>query len=217
MDPADTIRIIVVDDHRVVRAGIKSILEDEPSMKVVGEASSVGEAGPLLAATKAHLALVDMRLPDGSGAEACRRLKDLDPAVKVVVLTSFAEERLVFAALAAGADGYLMKDCRDDTLIQALLAILNGSQVLAPAALAIVTGPKAGDPAGGGLGHLTPREMSILGRLAKGATYREIAAELSIAEKTVRNTISQMMWKCDARTRNQLVALYVGGHGGAVR
>jgi DNA-binding NarL/FixJ family response regulator len=209
MSSKDKIRILVVDDHSVVRAGVKCILDEEPSLQVVGEASSAEEARLLIAKTRPNLVLLDMRLPDASGAETCRRIKELDPAIKVVILTSFAEEALVFSALAAGADGYLLKDCREDVLIQALQTVCQGSQVLAPAVLNIVTGSRAKDASKNGLEQFTPREMSLLRHLAEGCTYGEIAGRLCIAEKTVRNTVSQMIWKANVKSRNELLAIYV--------
>lgn len=209
MSSKDKIRILVVDDHSVVRAGLKSILDEQPSLQVVGEASSADEACLLAGKLRPNLVLLDMRLPDASGAEACRRLKEIDPAIKVVILTSFAEETLVFSALAAGADGYLLKDCDDDALVQSLHTICKGSQVLAPAVLNIVTGSRTKNAQKSGLEQFTPREMSILGHIAEGLTYKEVADRLSIAEKTVRNTVSQMLWKADAKSRNELIAIYV--------
>jgi two-component system, NarL family, response regulator DevR len=209
MNPSEKLRVLIVDDHRVVRAGVRCMLNEEPALQVVGEAGSAEEVLPLVQKTKPNLVLLDMRLPDQSGAEVCRRIKQFNPSIKVVILTSFAEARLVFAALAAGADGYLLKDCRDDVLVQSLKTIGKGSQVLAPAVLNIVTGSHAKESRSDPLEHFTPREMSILRHLADGCTYREISDRLAIAEKTVRNAVSQMMGKADARTRNKLIALYV--------
>jgi DNA-binding NarL/FixJ family response regulator len=209
MNTGDKIRVLLVDDHSVVRAGVKSILNEQPSLQVVGEACSAEEACLLVGKTRPNLVLLDMRLPDASGAEACRRIKEIDPAIKVVILTSFAEEALVFSALAAGADGYLLKDCHDDVLVQALQTICQGSQVLAPAVLNIVTGARAKEARKNGLEHFTPREMSMLRHLAEGCTYKELADKLAIAEKTVRNAVSQMIWKSNVKSRNELIAVYV--------
>lgn len=199
-------RILIVDDHRVVRAGVRSILEDHAGFHVVGEASTASEARTETLRLHPDLVLLDMRLPDESGTTLCRELKESNPALKIAILTSFAEETLVFSALAAGADGYLLKDCHDEALLSSLSAIAGGAQVLAPAVRAIVSGAGRKDSRRSFLADFTARELGILRLLAQGATYKEAAHQLSIAEKTVRNTVSQMIEKSRANSRNELIA-----------
>lgn len=205
------IRLVVVDDHRVVRAGIIAILTEAARLIVVGEASTAQGAVDIARRLSPDLVLMDMRLPDASGVEACRRIKALQPPPKVVALTSFAEEPLVFEAIAAGVDGYLLKDSDDDALISALFAVADGEQVLSPAITQKVMGrfrssgtSRERSP----LALLTPRERSLLHLISEGSTYKEAGARLGVAEKTVRNTVSLMMQKLGLESRSQLVALY---------
>ena len=195
-----------MDDHRVVRAGVRSILEDQAGFHVVGEASTAAEARNEVLRLQPHMILLDMRLPDESGASLCRQLKESNPALRIAILTSFAEETLVFSALAAGADGYLLKDCHDDVLLSSLSAIAGGAQVLAPAVRAIVSGTGQKESRRSFFEDFTARELGILRLLAQGATYKEAAHQLSIAEKTVRNTVSQMIEKSRATSRNEIIA-----------
>lgn len=209
MNPPDRIRILIVDDHRVVRAGIAAILNEREDFCVIGEAGSVAEAMNCLP-QKPDIVLMDMRLPDGSGAEACRQIKAARPEVRVVVLTSFAEEALVFEAIAAGADGYLLKDSDDQALVSSLQTVFSGKQVLSPAVTQLVLGqgrtlraPRA-EP----LRLLTPRELCMVKLVSEGCTYKEVGARLGIAEKTVRNSVSLMLDKLGLESRSQLIALY---------
>jgi two-component system response regulator DevR len=211
------VRVVLVDDHRVVRAGLRAILDEQAAFEVAGEAGAVSEALGLIRAVSPDLVLMDMRLPDGSGAEACRAIKAEWPSLKVVALTSFAEEALVFEAVAAGVDGYLLKDSDDAALVAALLAVANGKQVLSPEAVKLVVGlgqrnaaARTKDP----LGALTPRERGMIKLIAEGCTYKEVGARFHIAEKTVRNSMSLMLDKLGLQTRSQLVALYARSSDG---
>lgn len=203
------IKILIVDDHRVVRAGIAAILNEHEDFCVIGEAGSVAEAIACLPQTP-DIVLMDMRLPDGSGAEACRQIKAARPETRVVVLTSFAEEALVFEAIAAGADGYLLKDSDDQALISSLQTVFTGKQVMSPAVtqLVIGRGRTANQTRPEPLKFLTPRELYMIKLVSEGCTYKEVAARLGLAEKTVRNSISLMLDKLGLESRSQLIALY---------
>lgn len=203
-------RVIIADDHRVVRAGISAILTERDEFEVVGEAETAAQAIELAARLIPDLAIVDMRLPDASGAAACRAIKLRAPVVKVVILTSFAEEGLVFDALSAGVDGYLLKDSDDEALVAALLAALRGESVFAPSVVRLVTRSAARerDRKAGQLDALTARELTIVRLVSEGCTYKEVAARLNIAEKTVRNNVSLMLDKLQIESRSQLVSLY---------
>lgn len=202
-------RIILVDDHRVVRLGVRSILDDHGGFEVVAESSTSKEGFEAVKRLEPDMALVDMRLPDESGASLCRRIKGLNSAIKVVVLTSYAEETLVFSALAARADGYLLKDCHDDVLVESLLKIAVGIQVLAPSVLSIVSGREERQWHRRNIFEaLTARELLILRQLSDGCTYKEVGARLNIAEKTVRNAVSLMIDKVGVVSRNELIAQF---------
>jgi len=213
VNPAPPIRVLVVDDHRVVRAGLIAILREHPTLEVVGEAGSVAEAVTRAAELSPDLVLLDLRLPDGSGTEACRRLKAQAAPPRVVVLTSFAQETLVFEALAAGADGYLLKDSDDAALVSSLLTVANGKQVLSPAAARLVLQREAhGTTARASsqlLQILSARDLAMLRQVAEGATYKEVAETFGLAEKTVRNAFSLMMARLSLDSRAQLIAAYV--------
>lgn len=213
MNSTSPIRVLVVDDHRVVRAGLIAILREHPTLEVVGEAASVAEAVTRAAELSPDLVLLDLRLPDGSGTEACRRLKAQALPPRVVVLTSFAQEALVFEALAAGADGYLLKDSDDAALVSSLLTVANGKQVLSPAVARLVLQRKThGTTARASsqlLQILSARDMAMLRQVAEGGTYKEVADAFGLAEKTVRNAFSLMMARLNLDSRAQLIAAYV--------
>ena len=203
------IRVLIVYDHRVVRAGIAAILGEHENFYVMGEAGTAAEALAWLPG-EPDIALMDMRLPDGSGADACRKIKAARPATKVVMLTSFAEEALVFEAIAAGADGYLLRDSDDQALVFSLQTVAAGKQVLSPVVAQLVLGRARNqrethvDP----MRLLTPREVCMVRLVSEGCTYKEVGARLGIAEKTVRNSFSLMLDKLGIESRSQLIALY---------
>jgi two-component system response regulator DevR len=205
------IRVLVVDDHRVVRAGVVAILGDHSGLEVVGEAGSMAEAILLVDRVSPDLVLMDLRLPDGSGVEACRRLKAKGVESKVVVLTSYVEPNLVFEALEAGVDGYVLKDSQDGALVAAMIAVVRGEQVLSPAVTQALVewGGGAGRGSGGGIGLLSGRDLSMLKLVAEGLTYKEVADRLHLAEKTVRNAFSGMMSKVGVSSRSKLIVEYV--------
>lgn len=215
MNPPSPIRVLIVDDHRVVRAGIAAILNEHENFSVIGEAGSAAEAIVRLSQAP-DIVLMDMRLPDGSGAEACRRIKAARAETKVVVLTSFAEEALVFEAIAAGADGYLLKDSDDQALVSSLQTVAAGKQVLSPAVAQLALGRSPGrrelrpEP----LRLLTPRELCMVKLVSEGCTYKEVGARLGIAEKTVRNSFSLMLDKLGIESRSQLIAIYTRSTSG---
>jgi two-component system, NarL family, response regulator DevR len=211
------LRILLVDDHRVVRAGLIAILAEHEALEIVGEAGNVVDALELVRKTRPDIVLLDLRLPDGSGTNACREIKAVLPECKVVVLTSFAEEALVFEAIAAGVDGYLLKDSDDAALVSSLFTIASGKQVLSPVVTQMVLNrlpESAAALSRHPLRKLTARELCMVKLVSEGCTYKEVGHRLGIAEKTVRNSISLMLDKLGLASRSELVALYARTNAG---
>jgi NarL family two-component system response regulator LiaR len=202
------IRLLLVDDHEMVRAGLRTFLGLQPGMEVVGEAGSAEQALALVPRLQPDVVLLDLVLPGMSGVEAVRRLRDAHPAVKVVVLTSFAGEDAVLPAVRAGAAGYLLKDVGPAELAEALRVVHAGGAPLHPAVAATVmhsVAEQARDP-------LTAREREVLRLIARGLSNRLIARELALSEKTVKVHVSAVLGKLGVADRTQ-AALYAVRHG----
>jgi DNA-binding NarL/FixJ family response regulator len=206
--------VLVVDDHEVVREGIVSSLDRRESFHVVAQAGTVAEA---IAAAKRYqpdLVVMDVRLPDGSGVEACREIRSDHPDTRVVMLTSYPDEEAVLSAIVAGASGYLLKETRLRDLVKALETVGAGGSLLDPA----VTGKvldrvrrMANDDDDDELARLTSQERRILLLVAEGKTNREIAAEVFLSDKTVKNYVSSILAKLDLQRRTQAAA-YMARH-----
>ena len=205
------IRVLLADDQALVRSGFRMLIEAEDGMEVVGEASDGQEALSLLASRGADVVLMDIRMPVMDGVEATRRLVERGLATKVLVLTTFDLDEYVFAALKAGASGFLLKDARPAELLNAIRTVAAGEAVMAPTATRrllehvvpiLPDAPDADDPR---LALLTDREREVLVEIAKGATNQEIAATLYMAEGTVKTHIGRLLAKLQARDRVGLV------------
>jgi NarL family two-component system response regulator LiaR len=202
------IRLLLVDDHEMVRAGLRTFLGLQPGMEVVGEAGSAEQALALVPRLQPDVVLLDLVLPGMPGVEAVRRLRAAHPAVKVVVLTSFAGEEAVLPAIRAGAAGYLLKDVGPAELAEALRVVHAGGAPLHPAVAATVmhsVAEQARDP-------LTAREREVLRLIARGLSNRLIARELALSEKTVKVHVSAVLGKLGVADRTQ-AALYAVRHG----
>lgn len=193
-----SIRLMLVDDHAVVRLGLRTLFEALPRFQVVGEAGSVAEVIPVAAACQPDVVIMDVRLPDGSGIEACRDLRSDRPATRVVMLTSFPDDDAVVAAILAGASGYLLKQTAPRQLVAAVETVAQGGSLFDPAVTQTVltwlrqTRPQAAaDP----LARLTTRERRVLPLIADGLTNREIAHRLSVSEHTVKTHVSNILRK----------------------
>jgi len=212
--PERPMRILVVDDHEVVRQGLTALLGRRDEFQVVAEAGSLSEA---LAATRRFvpdLVVMDVRLPDGSGIEACREIRSEYPDIKVVMLTSYPDEEAVLSAIIAGASGYLLKQVRGRDLVAALEAVGRGDSLLDPAVTERVL-ERVRRVASGGerddLADLTAQERKILMLVADGKTNKEIAAEVFLSDKTVKNYVSSILAKLNLQRRAQAAA-FVARH-----
>jgi len=200
----DTIRVVLVDDHEVVRRGVSDLLSLEDDIEVVGEAASFSEAMARIPALKPHVAVLDVRLPDGNGVVLCRELRSKMPDLRVLMLTSFSDDDALFDAIMAGASGYVLKHIGGNDLVDAVRRVGRGGSLLDPAVTAQVlerlrTPPKE-DP---GLASLTEQERKILELIAEGLTNRQIAERMFLAEKTVKNYVSSLLAKLGLERRTQ--------------
>ena len=200
-------RILLVDDHEVVRLGLKSLIERHPQFEVVGEAASSREAMEQVAAKEPDVVVMDIRLPGTSGIEACEQIVEKYPDTKVIMLTSYAEDEMLFSAIRAGASGYVLKRIRGDELIDSIRRVCDGESLLDPDMVGrlfdrLRTGGST-DPL---LEKLSDQERKILGYIAEGMTNRQIAAEMFLAEKTVKNYVSNMQTKMGMSRRTEAAA-----------
>ena len=210
-------RLLIVDDHEIVRQGLVSMLSRKPGFQVVAEAGSVAESIEMARRFKPDLVIMDVRLPDGSGIEACREIRAELPETRVVILTSYPDEEAVFSAIVAGASGYLLKQVRGRDLVAALEAVGRGESLLDPAVTEKVLERVrriASGNASDELAQLTSQEQKILLLVAEGKTNKEIAADVFLADKTVKNYVSSILSKLNLQRRAQAAAYVAKRHGG---
>jgi two-component system, NarL family, response regulator DevR len=206
------LRIFLVDDHEVVRRGVRDMLEVEDDFEVVGEAGSVEEALHRVAATRPDVAVLDVRLPDGSGVELCRELRSTYPGIVCLMLTSFDDDEALFEAIVAGASGYVLKQVKGSDIVTAVRQVGAGRSLLDPALTARVTERlRAGTVEDPRLAGLSAQERRVLDLLADGLTNRQIAAEMFLAEKTVKNYVSNLLAKMGMSRRTE-AAVYAARH-----
>lgn len=210
------IRVMLVDDHEVVRQGVRALLESAGGMVIAGEAGGVREAVEVAAAVRPDVVVMDIRLADGSGIEATREIRAARPNTKVVMLTSFADDEALFASILAGASGYVLKQVRGGDLVQSIRTVARGDSLLDPA----VTGAVLERLRKGKhlfkdekLARLSPQEERILALVADGRTNGEIGGVLHLAEKTVKNYVSSILSKLEVGRRAQAAA-YLARHTG---
>ncbi len=206
------IRLLITDDHEVTRLGLRTLLGACPQFEIVGEAASAAETLEAVVRLKPDLLLLDVRLPDQSGIEVCRKLQRMDLDTKVLVLTSFANDDLVFDAISSGADGYLLKEIHADNLIQAIQDVAAGKSILDPAVtshiLKCVRNPSS--PASASkLDLLSAQERRVVALVAEGKTNKEIGHEMGLSDKTVKNYLSNAMEKLNLSRRSQAAALFI--------
>jgi two-component system response regulator DevR len=203
------LRILLVDDHEVVRLGVRALIEHQPGMEVVGEATTVREAVSQAEQLVPDVVVLDIRLPGGDGLDACRQIKTQRSDTRIIILTSFPDDEVLYDAIAAGADGYVLKQIGSDDLIRALERVGRGESLLDPSLTARVFA-KVREARRQERAHafadLTEQEMQILARVAEGETNKEIGATLQLSDKTVRNYISVILSKLDLASRAQAAA-----------
>ena len=208
------LRLLVVDDHEVVRQGLVALLDRRDGFEVVAQAGSVAECLAQAARFEPDLVIMDVRLPDGSGIEACREIRATYPATRVVMLTSYPDEEAVLSAIIAGASGYLLKQVRGRDLVSALESVARGESLLDPAVTEKVLERVRRVASGSDtdeLSDLTAQERRILLLVADGKTNKEIAAEVFLSDKTVKNYVSSILSKLNLQRRAQAAA-YVAKH-----
>lgn len=202
-----TIRILIVDDHGLMRAGLRAVLEDEPDLQVVGEGEHGEEAIRMTGELQPDLVLMDIGLPGMDGIEATRRLKRLDPQIRVLILTVYEEESLLREAIQAGASGYLLKRAAEEELVTAIRAVNRGDMYVHPAITRFLL--KDLSPTANmkkeGLEELTPREREVMGYIIRGFTNRQIAESLYISQRTVEGHRASLFGKLGLKTRVELV------------
>jgi two-component system response regulator DevR len=200
----EDIRVFLLDDHEIVRRGIADVLEEQPGIVVVGEAATAGEALRRIPAARPHVAVLDARLPDGSGIDVCRDIRSSAPEVRCLILTSYDDNDALFAAVMAGAAGYLLKEVRGSSLIEAVRQVAAGKSLLDPAVTGrLLTRLREGAPQDARLASLTDREREILGLITDGMTNKQIGERLFLAEKTVKNYVSGLLAKLGMQRRTQ--------------
>ena len=202
------IRVFLLDDHEVVRRGIRDLLESEDDIEVIGEAARAADAAHRAPALRPDVAILDARLPDGSGIDAARDIRSVDASIKVLILTSFEDDDALFAAIMAGASGYLLKQIDGTDLIDAVRRVADGQSLLDPAVttrvLERIRNPQQLPPQ---LKTLTEQERKILDYIADGLTNRQIAAQMFLAEKTVKNYVSSLLAKLGLERRTQAAVM----------
>jgi DNA-binding NarL/FixJ family response regulator len=211
---ADAIKVLLVDDHQVVRRGLRTFLEVQDDIEVVGEAADGAEGVDRAEELKPDVILMDVKMPGMDGVDALRRLRELDNRARVLVVTSFTEQRTVVPALRAGAAGYVYKDVDPDALAGAIRAVHAGHILLQPEVAGALLSQEEGTSGQGRAGSLTEREREVLGLIADGRSNREIARALVLSEKTVKTHVSNILMKLDLADRTQ-AALWAVRHGAA--
>jgi len=202
------VRVMLVDDHEVVREGLRTLLSRQKGVLVVAEAGTMAEAIEGAARAKPDVIVMDVRLPDGSGVEACRTIREARPETRVIMLTSYADDEALFASIVAGAAGYLLKQTRGQAVIDAITSVAAGRSLLDPDVTGKVLervrrGREDQDPA---FASLTEQERKVLEQLAEGKTNREIGAVLFLSEKTVKNYVSRILDKLGLSRRAEAAA-----------
>ena len=204
----EKIRVYLLDDHEVVRQGLRYLLESAGDIEIVGESGSAVDAAARIPALRPHVAVLDGRLPDGSGIEVCRTVRAVDPSIQALILTSYDDDEALFAAIMAGAAGYVLKEIKGTDLIGAVRQVAAGNSLIDPSltarVLERVRNPSTTAPE---LAELTEQELKLLGYIAEGLTNRQIGEQMFLAEKTIKNYVSSILAKLGLERRTQAAVL----------
>jgi len=202
------IKVYLLDDHEVVRQGLRALLESAGDIEVVGESGSAVEATHRIPALRPDVAVLDGRLPDGSGVEVCREIRSVDPSIQALILTSYDDDEALFAAIMAGAAGYVLKEIKGNDLVTAVRQVAAGKSLIDPSltarVLERVRHPTAIAPE---LARLTDQELKLLALIAEGLTNRQIGERMFLAEKTVKNYVSSILAKLGLERRTQAAVM----------
>jgi two-component system response regulator DevR len=202
--PSGSVGVFLLDDHEVVRRGLRDLLSEEADITIVGESGRADEALEAILELRPHVAVLDARLQDGSGIDVCRQVRSIDPGIACLILTSFDDEDALFTAIMAGAAGYVLKQIRGTALVDAVRRVAAGQSLLDPAVTPrVLCRLREGPAADERLAGLTDQERRILGLIAEGLTNRQIATRMFLAEKTVKNYVSSMLAKLGLESRTQ--------------
>jgi two-component system response regulator DevR len=209
MGGMSVVRVFLLDDHEVVRRGLKDLFDSEEGFEVVGESGSAKDAEARIPALRPDVAVLDGRLPDGSGVDVCRSIRSVDPSIRAIILTSYDDDEALFAAIMAGAAGYVLKQIVGNDLLDVVRKVADGQSLLDPAVtqrvLDRLRDGGANEPAE--LRSLTPQERRILELVAEGLTNRQIGEQLFLAEKTVKNYVTSILTKLGLERRTQAAVL----------
>ena len=206
MASKDILKILIVDDHDIVRKGLAMLVSRHEDLSVVAEAGTVAEAVANAREFVPDVVVMDIRLPDGSGIEACREIRDENADIKVLMLTSYSDEEAVMGSIMAGASGYLLKEIRSQEIVDAIRLVGTGQSLLDPAVTASVLERVRRGKEEDVLAQLTEQEQKILELIAEGQTNREIAVQINLSDKTVKNYVSNILGKLEVSRRSQAAA-----------
>jgi DNA-binding NarL/FixJ family response regulator len=199
-------KVVLVDDHEVVRAGLATLISKQKDMKVVGQAATVFDALRVVGYKSPDVVVIDVRLPDGSGVDACRQIKERWPDTSVLMLTSFADDEALYASIMAGASGYVLKRVTGPELVDNIRRVGDGESLLDPILVESVFRRIRGEEEDPLLARLSPQERNIMEHLAEGLTNRQIAEQMFLAEKTVKNYVSNVLAKLGMSRRSEVAA-----------
>jgi DNA-binding NarL/FixJ family response regulator len=199
-------RVFLLDDHEIVRRGLRELIEQEDDIEVVGEAGTAEEALGRIPPTRPDVAVLDVRLPDGDGVEVCRDIRSKHPEIHCLMLTSFADDEALFSAIMAGASGYLLKQVKGTDLVDAIRKVGKGESLLDPAMTARVLERLRSPASDDELAGLTEQERRVLDLVAEGLTNRQIGERMFLAEKTVKNYVSNLLAKLGMSRRSEAAA-----------
>jgi DNA-binding NarL/FixJ family response regulator len=208
MTEPEKISVYLLDDHEVVREGLRALLEGAGDITVVGESGSAQEATHRIPALHPQVAVLDNRLPDGSGIEVCRAVRAVDPTINALILTSYDDDEALFSAIMAGASGYVLKEIRGTDLVKAVRHVATGGSLIDPTLTArVLERVRNGPTTAPELATLTEQELKLLAHIAEGLTNRQIGEKMFLAEKTVKNYVSSILAKLGLERRTQAAVL----------